>query len=301
MAKLDHPYRRVLLPGQKCVIMIYDADANTLSQVFHSDALLLEAPNWTHTDELILNGDGVLWRLDLEKKSLTEIDTPDLPFLNNDHVPGPDGSSIFVSGYDWHIHRLSLLDGTHAQVTCECPDRPLRHFLHGVSFDGSQLAFVGIEPKGEDPWGPANIYTMAAAGGSLRQLTFGEAPSDGCEYSPDGEWIYFNTEAFSGQVGHAQIARIPPEGGSIQQLTRDERVNWFPHLAPVGDLACYLSYPPSTTGHPENQLVEIRVVRAEKWNDPEVVATFNGGQGTINVNSWSPDGRRFAFVAYPVG
>lgn len=25
-----------------------------------------------------------------------------------------------------------------------------------------------------------------------------------------------------------------------------------------------------------------------------------GGQGTINVNSWSPDSTHFAFVAYPV-
>ena len=30
----------------------------------------------------------------------------------------------------------------------------------------------------------------------------------------------------------------------------------------------------------------------------ETVAKLFGGQGTINVNSWSPDSRYFAFVSY---
>ncbi|WP_439533546.1 TolB family protein [Polymorphobacter sp.] len=292
-----HPYRRVLRPGQASAVMLYDADAATLREVWRTEDMLVEAPNWTAPDELILNGDGLLWRLDLTSGALTAIDVPGLPYLNNDHVPAPGGGAMFVSGYDWHIHRLSLPDGRHEQVTQDHPDQPLRHFLHGVSFDGTELAFVGIAPRGDDPWGPANIYTMNSTGGPVQQLTFGDAPADGCEYSPDDRWIYFNTAALTGR---AQIARLPRTGGTPERLTDDERVNWFPHLAPIGDLACYLSYPPGTTGHPADRPVEIRLVRAGRWTEAETVAAFNGGQGTINVNSWAADGRRFAFVAYPM-
>lgn len=210
------------------------------------------ARHWVAPDELILNGDGALWRLDLARGILTEVTLPGLPFLNNDHMPARDGNTMFVSGLDWHIHRVLLATGARAQVTRDDPARPLLHFLHGVSPDGGELAFVGIAPRGDDPWGPANIYTMPSGGGPIRQLTF------------------------------------------------DERVNWFPHIAPVGDLACYLSYPPGTVGHPADMPVKLWLVRAGRWRDAEPVACLRGGQGTINVNSWSPDGRRFAFVTYPM-
>jgi TolB protein len=44
----------------------------------------------------------------------------------------------------------------------------------------------------------------------------------------------------------------------------------------------------------------VRMVHTSNWT--EVIWRFPvfGGQGTINVNSWSPNSRRFAFVAYPV-
>ncbi len=120
---------------------------------------------------------------------------------------------------------------------------------------------------------------------------------DGPEYTPDGAWIYFNTERFS--PGSAQIARIRPDGTGLEQLTFDERVNWFPHVAPDGSRAVYLSYPPGTRGHPADLPVELRLVEGDDWRSARIVVTLPGGQGTINVNSWSPDSRRFAYVDYP--
>lgn len=172
------------------------------------------------------------------------------------------------------------------------------HFLHGVSPDGARLAYVGLQPDGEDWWSEAHIYTTDLDGDTDIQLTT-DGPSDGCEYSPDGTWIYYNSEGFSERPGHAQIARIPAAGGTPQQLTFDERVNWFPHLSPDGTTAVYLSYPEGTTGHPADLAVELRLVRNDGWQRPETVVRLHGGQGTINVNSWSPDGRRFAYVDYP--
>jgi TolB protein len=289
---------RSLLDGQACVVCTVDIGSGAVSELYRTHELLLEAPNWTSSGALILNGNGVLWRL--ERGGLTQLVIPGLPGLNNDHVPAPDGDTMFVSGYDGHIHRVALSTGEHRQVTSDDPERPMHHFLHGVDPHGDEIAFVGVEPGTDSPWGPANIFTMPSDGGPVHQVTFGDRPADGPEYSPDGEWIYFNTEAFSDTEGHAQIARIRRDGTGLEQLTFDERVNWFPHLAPVGNVACYLSYPPGTTGHPENETVQLELVEGDDWSSASTIVELFGGQGTINVNSWSPDGRAFAFVAYPL-
>ena len=291
--------RRSLEAGQSCVIHIFDARSHEVVEIYRTRQLALEAPNWHRDGRLFLNGDGHLWQFDLASLQLDRIDCPGLPFLNNDHVLAPDGEMIFVSACDWHIHRINLADATHVQVSTHDTERPLRHFLHGISRNGAELAFVGIEPQGDDTWGCANIFTMPVKGGAARQLTFGNKPADGCEYSPDGQWIYFNSEAFSDIPGHAQIVRIAHAGGTAEQLTFDERVNWFPHLSPCGTLACYLSYPPGTVGHPANVPVQVRLVAMENWTGDKAVFSCIGGQGTMNVNGWSPDGHAFAFISYP--
>jgi len=61
----------------------------------------------------------------------------------------------------------------------------------------------------------------------------------------------------------------------------------------------YLNYPEATTGHPADKEVAIRIMDPEGGSMREIDA-FNGGQGTINVNSWAPDSRRLAYVTYPV-
>ena len=58
----------------------------------------------------------------------------------------------------------------------------------------------------------------------------------------------------------------------------------------------YLSYPPGTTGHPPDKDVILRLAALDGSAQRDLVALF-GGQGTINVNSWAPDSRRFAYVA----
>jgi len=291
---------RALRAGQSCVINVFDARTGSVAEVFRTDALLLEAPNWIEPDTMILNGNGVLWRLTISSGDLREIALPGLPDLNNDHVPGPSTDVMYVSGFDWHIHRVKMRTGESVQVTRDDPARPMYHFLHGVNPMGTELAFVGVEPGPDGPWGTANIFTIPAGGGPLHQLTSGDRPADGPEYSLDGTWIYFNTEAFDDVPGHAQIARMRRDGSDLEQLTFDDRVNWFPHFAPGGRYICYLSYPPGTTGHPENLFVELRLVTDGDWTDIRTVARLFGGQGTINVNSWAPHTPSFGFVSYPL-
>jgi Tol biopolymer transport system component len=153
----------------------------------------------------------------------------------------------------------------------------------------------------ESPQGTrrVNIFTIPAAGGPDTRLSDVDYPNDGPEYSPDGQWIYFSGERAAKIPGQAQCFRMRPDGTGIEQLTFDDRVNWFPHVSPDGKWLVYISYPWGTTGHPADRDVILRVLTAD-GKDERDVAAFFGGQGTINVNSWAPDSRRFAYVAYPI-
>ncbi|HWS39639.1 MAG TPA: hypothetical protein VN408_43690 [Actinoplanes sp.] len=261
----------------------------TSTVVHTSTAVLFEAPNWTHDGLLVLNGDGLLWTMSADGSSPPRaVPFTGLPEVNNDHVLAPDSSTVYLSADDGHLYQGRLTGGPVRRITGD--DR--RHFLHGVSPDGTTLAYVGIVNQ---QWDSGILWTIPSSGGDSTPLTVGDGPDDGPEYAPGGDWIYFNTERFSGD---AQIARIRPNGAGMEQLTFDERVNWFPHLSPTGDHAVYLSYPPGTEGHPADLPVELRLVTGDDWKGAQTVVSLTGGQGTINVNSWSPDGRRFAYIDY---
>ncbi|WP_229070113.1 hypothetical protein [Actinoplanes sp. DH11] len=285
---------RTLAAGQLCRVHIHDVTTGVTTEVHTSRTVLFEAPNWTAAGDLILNGEGVLWRLPADASAPPQpIPLDGVPELNNDHVLDPRGASVFVSANDGHIYHAPLRGGTARRVTHE--DR--MHFLHGVSPDGGTLAYVGIE---QQRWDAGTLWVIGRDGGTSTPLTGAGGPDDGPEYSPDGAWIYFNTERFAAVPGHAQIARIRPDGTGLAQLTADERVNWFPHLSPDGSRAVYLSYPAGTRGHPADLPVELRLVEGDAWGTPRTVVALPGGQGTVNVNSWAPDSRRFAYVDYPM-
>lgn len=287
---------RVLLPGQTCVIRVFDLDTQVVTTVHESTDTLFEAPNWSRDDQLIVNANGALWSLPSNGSAVpTRIPIDGVPDLNNDHVLASSGDGVFVSANDFHIYKASLAGGTARRIT---EDDGSLHFLHGVSPNGSTLAYVRLEPNGDDWWASATIHEIDVDGSGDRAVTTHPGPADGPEYSPDGEWIYFNTEQF--EKGRAQISRIRPDGSGLEQLTFNERVNWFPHLSPTGGAAVYLSFPQGTEGHPADKMVQLVLVTDDNWEQGRVVAEFNGGQGTLNVNSWAIDGRAFAFVEYPI-
>jgi TolB protein len=293
---------RELAKGQTCQVWIHDTDSGVTTLIFKTTELLLEAPNWTlQGDALILNGAGVLWRLQIQNPKLEHIEINGAPPFNNDHVLDPDGEHIFLSTYDdWQIYRAHLKGGSAARITGKEGPEGLLHFLHGVSPDGERLAFVGVKAEVSEAsfrFMSAEICTIKSDGTNYRQITEGGVPADGPEYSPDGEWLYFNTESFS---KNAQIARMRPDGSDLMQLTFSETVNWFPHISPNGHTAVYLAYPRATTGHPADKWVELMVVRNGEWQGAACAARLFGGQGTINVNSWSPDNRHFAYISYPI-
>ena len=285
---------RGLSPGQQCQVWIASA-TGALDLAYSTGNMLLEAPNWSlDGSSLILNGDGKLWRLGLADGSLAEVPVTGVPALNNDHVLAPDGKTIYVSADDGHIYRAPVAGGPATRVT---GDDGSFHFLHGVSPDGSELAYVGIEAG--DFTRPGRLVTMPSDGGAAAAVDVGPGHCDGPEYSPDGKWLYLNTESFSTVPGHAQLARVRPDGSQFEQLLASGTVDWFPHLSPDGSLASYVRFPAGTQGHPADLPVDVVLVATDDWATPLQTWPVSGGQGTLNVNSWSPASDRFACVAYP--
>ncbi|WP_144715228.1 PD40 domain-containing protein [Curtobacterium pusillum] len=300
------PPGRLLAPGQSCRIRIWNRADRTVTTVHESTERLYEAPNWTADGRLVVNADGVLWTLPADGSGKPQqVDLEGVPPLNNDHVLDPDGVTVHVSANDFHIWSAPLAGGPATRVTSE--DGGL-HFLHGVSPDGTELAYVRLDESSDTVWSSGTIRAMAVDGSADRAVTTEPAAADGPEWTPDGTWILFNTEQFG--AGHAQVARVRPDGSGLEQLTVDEHVNWFPHPAPTGDAAVYLSFPPGTQGHPADKHVRLRLVSGpgsvsdwgpEVWQAAETIVELDGGQGTLNVNGWAPDGSAFAFVDYPIG
>ena len=296
---------RTLQPGQRCEVWIASATGER-GLVFATEDVLLEAPNWTLDGAaLVLNGDGKLWRLDVASRSLSKVPLAGIPDLNNEHVLDPDGEHIFLSANDGHIYRAALAGGQAARIT---KDDGSFNFLHGVSPDGQELAYVSIEAG--DFTRPGRLMTIPASGGASTPVSV-DGHCDGPEYSPDGDWLYFNTEAFTSQPGHAQLARVRVSGGSTpnvggannngpEQLLTSDTVDWFPHLSPDGRLASYIRFPNGTQGHPADLPVDVVLVATDEWAAPLHTWPLFGGQGTLNVNSWAPDSARLAYVAYPL-
>lgn len=296
---------RTLLPAQTCRVRVHDVATGVATTVLESDSLLVEAPNWSPDGSfLVVNGDGGLFRLPLEGPEagvLQPVALDGVPEeLNNDHVLAPEGGVAYVSARDGHLYAVALDGSVPARrLTAAREGARFKHYLHGVSPDGSLLALIG---GGEDASGRwvTNVYTMPAGGGPLTALTDDAHPDDGVDVAPDGETLYFNSERASGT---AQIFRMRRDGSALERVVESGTVDWFPHVSPDGSHLLYLAYPAGTPGHPENLPVELRLIDLEGRADAEpgrVVQSLFGGQGTINVAGWSPDSTRFAYADYPI-
>jgi TolB protein len=247
-----------------------------------------EAPNWTRDGSAFLfNSDGHIERLAIGSDKPVAIDTGFATRCNNDHGISPDATQLAISdnsqaGHESLVYVVPIAGGAPRRITQKSPS-----YWHGWSPDGKTLAFVGQRD------GDFDVYAIPAAGGEETRLTTAKGLDDGPEYSPDGKYIYFNSE----RTGHMQIWRMKPDGSEQEPVFSDDLNNWFPHISPDGRWMVFLTYEADVTGHPENKDVMLRLMAlADK--KITVLAKLFGGQGTINVPSWSPDSKQVAFVSY---
>ena len=248
---------------------------------------LIEAPNWSRDGaSLFFNSKGRIYFIPATGGVAQAIDTGFATRCNNDHGLSPDGRTLVISDQSQErrsiIYSLPATGGTPQRITKLGPS-----YWHGWSPDGRTLAYCG------ERGGEFDIYTIAAAGGEETRLTTAKGLDDGPDYSPDGKFIYFNSD----RSGTMHIWRMRADGSEQEQITTDEFNNWFPHPSPDGKWLVFLSYEKDVKGHPENKDVTLRIM-PPGVGKIEVLAKVFGGQGTINVPSWSPDSRRVAFVSY---
>ena len=281
-------------------ITIFDLATRMTKTVYQEDRVI-EAPNWSRDGKfLLVNTGGNLYRLPVDGDAkLEKIDLGEAGYrCNNDHDFSRDGKWLAFSASSPASRQsqvyIAKSDGTSVKLLT--PLAP--SYFHGWSPDGRWLAYVGQRN------GKFELFRVSAEGGEEQRLTSKGAYDDGPEYTPDGKWIYFN----SNRSGGWDIWRMPADGAGpgdvkAERITSDELEDWFPHFSPNGKLMLWLSFPKGTEGHNGKMAgMKLRMmaapgkkVKASKIDD---LLTFFGGQGTINVNSWSPDSKRFAFVIF---
>ena len=275
---------------------IYDLETRE-HHVIKEFPFLIEAPNWTPDGEwLVVNRGGKIYKIAPDGSTdLIQINTGSITQCNNDHVISADGKWLSISsndpnarGYSSYVYILPFEGGEPRKITPEGPS-----YLHGISPNGKEIAYCAFRgPNNEQ-----DIYVMPVKGGKEVRLTDAPGLDDGPEYSPNGKQIWFN----SVHTGRMQVWRMDKNGKNQTQMTFDEDMNsWFPHISPDGEKVVYIAYHDyeiDPGDHIANLNVQLRMIPAA-GGEPEVLTELFGGQGTINVNSWSPDSKKFAYVSY---
>ena len=269
--------------------------------VLHEFPGIIEAPNWLNDgNTLLYNADGKIYRYEIDKDHVEQVDTGFCVQCNNDHVPSPDNQLLAVScmppeltdgTYESHIYVLPMTGGEPKDLT-----GPGLSYLHGWSPDGKELAYCAFRKKPEEETMRIEICTIPSDGGEETCLTDGKGYNDGPEYSPDGKHIWFN----STRSGLMQVWRMNRDGSGLTQMTDFDANNWFGHVSPDGKHVIYLTFAKGElepNEHLPNMYVSLGMMDYDGQNKKKVLDLF-GGQGSINVNSWAPDSRRIAYVKY---
>lgn len=253
-----------------------------------------EAPNWMPDGKrLLFNMEGSLYKIPIEGGELEKLNTGFADRNNNDHGISFNGKLLAIShhreglpGGGSTVYVLPIEGGTPKLITEGTPS-----YWHGWAPNNKEVVYVA-QRGGSKIY---QIYKKSIEGGNETQLTdhtFGHV--DGPEFSPDGKYIYYN----GSQSGTMQLWRMRPDGTGKEQITFDEANNWFPHISPDGKWIAYLSFPETINpdDHPAYQRVALKIIKAD-GGSPRAVAYLYGGQGTINVPSWSPDSNFISFVS----
>lgn len=257
---------------------------------------VIEAPNWMQNDAdyLIYNADGLIWKYQISEDKITPVNSGYCTNCNNDHVLSPDNKELAVSHSEPNCYSqifIFPLEGAFTEPKLITELAP--SYLHGWSSDGKELAYCAFRDHGNGM--DVDIHAISRDGGEEWRLT-NTGFNDGPEYAPNNEDIWFT----STRTGLMQIWKMKRDGSEQTQVVCSDRNDWFPHVSPDSQKVVYLSYSKEgldPTEHLPNMDVELHLMNYD-GSDDHTILKFFGGQGSINVNSWNPDSKQFAFVMY---
>ena len=263
--------------------------------VIHESKGTFEAPNWMPDGKkLLFNEGGFLYTIPVTGGTPEKLNTGEVSNNNNDHSISFDGKMLAISshrkglaGGGSTVYVVPLAGGEPRLITAETPS-----YLHGWNPNGKEVAIVA-QRNGSKIY---IIYKVSLKEGKETAITTNKTGHvDGPEYSPDGKYIYYNANV----SGTMQVWRMHTDGTAKEQLTFDEYHNWFPHISPDGNWMVFISFPGDIdpNAHPSYKEVTLRLMKLNAPGAPKVIAHLYGGQGTLNVNSWSPDSKQLAFVS----
>ena len=296
--RIDHPVADNYKSNKEgylgCRLEILDP-FNGNRKVIYEKPDRFEAPNWMPDgNKLLFNMKGLLYKIPIKGGDLEILNTGFANQNNNDHGISFNGKLLAISHHrnglpagGSTVYTLPIEGGEPKLVTADTPS-----YWHGWAPNNKEVVYVAQRNKGDI----YNIYRASIKDGKETQLThFTSGHVDGPEYSPDGKFIYYNgTES-----GTMQLWRMNPDGSNREQITFDKWNNWFPHISPDGKWILFLSFPSDipVKSHPSYKRVMLRIMSTKKGSKSKVVAYLYGGQGTINVPSWSPDSKYVAFIS----
>ncbi len=279
--------------GKKVISLLYIYELSSgKSSLILKENRHFEAPNWSRDGKfLLINASGKLEKISPTGEHLGILNTDFVQKANNDHGYSFDGSTLYISSgkpdikpAGSYIYRVGAEGGKPVLLTPLSPS-----YWHGVSPDNRKIVYCASRNDNFD------IYQMDANGGEEIRLTDAEGLDDGPEYSPDGKYIYMN----SYRSGMMQIWRMKADGSEPEQMTFDAMSNWFAHISTNNKQATIISYlEDQKQSHPFGHQVKLRLLNLKTKKMKDLTEPFYGGQGTINVPSWSPDGKKFAYVRY---
>ena len=202
---------------------------NLERKIIYEDTGRIEAPNWMRDGQnLLFNKGGLIYKLPVGGGTPQVIPTGMANRNNNDHVISFDGKMLGISsqranmpGNGSSVYVVPITGGEPRLITDSTPS-----YLHSWNPKGDELVYTAQRISKAPGY---NIYKKNINKGEEVQLTKRVTGlADGPEYSPDGKYIYYNSD----ETGTMQLWRMKPDGSGNEQLTFDQFNNWFAHISP---------------------------------------------------------------------
>jgi Tol biopolymer transport system component len=307
-------------PGTRSSIKIYDLKTGAIRVLYTADGFY-EGPYYSRDGKYIYFEGGPnqkLYRIPASGGEPQIVDIGDVK-IKHDHGFSPDGKWLAMNVAGGTQLLVSTATGTDRHAVT--PSDQLFYF-HAWSPDSRWILGGSRTPD----TGYA-IYRIHLDGSDQQPLTRpSDVINDVPDYTSDGRWIYFNSD----QTGSFEVWRMPASGAGpgnnlAERVTNDPMQDWWPHPSPNGKWLLFASYSPDVrvketmpqwmkehpgetishfnlSNHPYNQNVEIRIrpLPGEHMTPAplRVLTQIIGGQGSLNINSWSPDSKQFVFASY---